>query len=146
MMYLRRKALPGKGWRRWRATAAPPRVVLAAALALCLSPPSLAERTIEDEVYSRAQAREGKKLYDEHCIACHERGYFREVLRTRRGETLTPIFDVMVTEMPQNAPGSLRDEEYVDVIAYMLSQSRYADGRKPLRVSDLGDIRIPAGE
>ena len=123
-----------------------PLSALGLALSLCLSPPSLAERTIEDEVYSRAQAREGKKLYDEHCIACHERGYFREVLRTRRGETLTPIFNVMVTEMPQNAPGSLRDEEYVDVIAYMLSQSRYADGKKRLRVSDLDDIRIPAGD
>ena len=64
----------------------------------------------------------------------------------RRGETLTPIFNVMVTEMPQNAPGSLRDEEYVDVIAYMLSQSRYDDGEQRLQVSDLGAIRIPAKE
>ncbi len=107
---------------------------------------SQAERTIEDAVYSKAQARAGKKLYDQHCIACHERGYFREVLRTRRGETLDPLFEVMVTEMPQNDPGSLSDSEYVDVIAYMLSQSRYAVGDQPLKATELGEITIPRGD
>ena len=139
----------GRVPRRQRSSAPPAATTLAALaalLTLCPAPPVLAERTIEDEVYSRAQARAGKKLYDEHCIACHERGYFREVLRTRRGESLTPIFEVMVTQMPQNAPGSLRDDEYVDVIAYMLSQSRYADGEERLELSDLGQITIPTAE
>jgi mono/diheme cytochrome c family protein len=121
-------------------------MALTAALFLACSPPGLAERTIEDAVYSRDQARAGKKLYDRHCIACHERGYFREVLRTRRGETLHPLFELMVTAMPQNAPGSLSDDEYVEVIAYMLSQSRYAHGDAPLTVPGLRSIRIPVGE
>ncbi|MEE4276956.1 MAG: cytochrome c [Halieaceae bacterium] len=111
-----------------------------------LAAPSHGERSLNDAVYSRDQARVGKKIYSEHCIACHERGYFREVLRTRRGETLDPLFTVMVTEMPQNNPGSLSDQEYVDVIAYMLSQSRYDDGDEPLKVSDLGEIVIPDSE
>ncbi|MEM1189274.1 MAG: cytochrome c [Pseudomonadota bacterium] len=118
----------------------------ASALALLwVAPGTLAERTIADAVYSKAQARAGKKLYDEHCIACHKRGYFREVLRTRRGETLDPLFEVMVTEMPQNDPGSLSDADYVDVIAYMLSQSRYAVGEQPLKATELGEITIPSG-
>jgi mono/diheme cytochrome c family protein len=112
-------------------------------LPILIAMPALAERSLKDGVYSKDQARSGKKLYGEHCIACHERGYFREVLRTRSGETLDPLFEVMVTEMPQNNPGSLSDDEYVDVIAYMLSQSRYDDGNVSLTVSDLGDIRIP---
>lgn len=112
---------------------------------LLAAPGSLAERTIEDAVFSKSQARAGKKLYDQHCIACHERGYFREVLRTRRGETLDPLFEVMVTEMPQNDPGSLTDQEYVDVIAYMLSQSRYAVGEEPLKATELSEISIPGG-
>ena len=102
-----------------------------------------AARSVEDAVYTKAQARSGKKLYQEHCLGCHERGYFRQVLRTRQGETLDPLFELMVTQMPQNDPGSLSDAEYVDVIAYILSQSRYAEGTKKLKVVDLSEIHIP---
>ena len=105
-----------------------------------------ADRTLDDAVYSRAQARAGKKVYEQHCIACHKRSYFREVLRAREGETLASLFEVMVALMPQNAPGSLSDREYVDIIAYIVSQSRYDEGKKRLRVSDLSAIMIPSGE
>lgn len=102
-----------------------------------------AARSVEDAVYTKAQARSGKKLYQQHCLGCHERGYFRQVLRTRQGETLDPLFELMVTQMPQNDPGSLSDAEYVDVIAYILSQARYAEGTKKLKVVDLSEIHIP---
>jgi len=114
-----------------------------AALTLAVGTSAAGSRTLEDSVYSRDQARAGKKIYSKHCRACHERGYFREVLRTHRGETLDLLFEIMVTEMPQNAPGSLRDEEYVDVIAYIISQARYADGERDLSVADLDEIVIP---
>ena len=134
--------------RQWSGTAAlnALRGCIAAACGLLLAAAVHAERTVGDAVYSKAQARAGKKVYDTHCIACHERGYFREVLRTRGGETLYPLFEVMVTEMPQNAPGSLADGEYVDVIAYLLEQSRYVDGPDRLTVADLDGIRIPPGD
>ncbi len=102
------------------------------------------QRTLNDAVYSKDQARSGKKIYEAHCLACHERNYFRQVLRTRQGETLTGIFETMVTEMPQNSPGSLSDEEYVDVIAYLLSRARYAAGDEALTASELDSILIPA--
>ncbi len=98
------------------------------ACSVLVSGTALGARSLDDGVYTKAQARAGKKLYEEHCLACHERGYFRGVLRTRQGETLDPLFEVMVTQMPQNDPGSLADSEYVDVIAYMLSQAKYTDG------------------
>ena len=119
-------------------------VIIALATALYAGV-SQAERTIADSVYTKAQARSGKKLYGKHCIACHERGYFREVLRARRGETLDSIFEVMVTEMPMNNPGSLSDNEYLDVLAYMLAQSRFACGDTPLLVGELGKITISPG-
>jgi mono/diheme cytochrome c family protein len=118
-------------------------LVMMAGVLVLLSGPASAARSIEDAVYTRAQARSGKQLYQEHCIACHERGYFRQVLRTRQGETLDPLFEVMVTQMPQNDPGSLSDAEYLELIAYMLSEARYADGKKKLKVGDLSEIHIP---
>jgi mono/diheme cytochrome c family protein len=107
---------------------------------------SAAERTLNDAVYSRAQARAGKQVYEAHCISCHDRGYFREVLRARQGESLASLFEVMVALMPQNAPGSLSDRDYVDIIAYIVSQARYDDGKQRLRVSDLSSITIPPGD
>jgi len=104
-----------------------------------------ADRTLEDAVYSKAQARAGKKVYEQHCIACHKRSYFREVLRAREGENLASLFEVMVALMPQNAPGSLSDREYVDILAYIVSQSRYEEGKQRLRISDLSSITIPPG-
>lgn len=119
--------------------------VFVAGLALVFANGALGARSVEDAVYTKAQARSGKKLYQEHCVGCHERGYFRQVLRTRQGETLDPLFEVMVTQMPQNDPGSLSDSDYVDVIAYILSQARFADGTKKLKVVDLSEIHIPPG-
>lgn len=108
-----------------------------------MSGASAADRTLDDAVYSRAQARAGKKIYEQHCIACHKRNYFRGVLRAREGESLASLFEVMVALMPQNAPGSLSDRDYVDVIAYIVSQSRYDEGKQRLKVTDLASITIP---
>lgn len=99
-------------------------------------------RSLDDAVYARQQARSGKKLYEQYCSSCHERGYFRQVLRAREGEPLSELFNVMVALMPQNAPGSLTDGEYVDVIAYIVADARYAPGRRRLRYADLPSILI----
>ena len=38
--------------------------------------------------------------------------------------------------MPESNPGSLPDEEYVDILAYILSLSRYPAGDSELDVAD----------
>jgi hypothetical protein len=45
--------------------------------------------------------------------------------------------------MPRNAPGSLSDEEYVDLVAHLLKINNYADGMNELGVADLTGIKIP---
>ena len=123
--------------------------LLVSSFALAGSPansPTDTGRTLKDGVFSKPQARAGKKIYAEHCIACHKRSYFREVLRVREGETLAPLFEAMVTLMPQNAPGSLSDGEYVDVIAYIASQARYPEGTVRLQLAELNSITIPASD
>jgi cytochrome c len=39
----------------------------------------------------------------------------------------------MSSSMPQGNPGSLSDQEYIDILAYMMSQNRYATGEKELQ-------------
>lgn len=89
-------------------------------------------RTVNDAVYSEAQAEVGEKLYADHCILCHDKKYFRPVLKRWEGQPLSIIFTVMSTSMPESNPGFLTQKEYVDILAYILSLSRYAPGNSEL--------------
>jgi hypothetical protein len=42
----------------------------------------------------------------------------------------------MSTSMPESNPGFLREKEYVDILAYILSLSRYAPGDTELDYQD----------
>ena len=85
-------------------------------------------RTVNDGVYSKAQAKVGEKLYADHCLLCHDKKYFRPILKRWEGQSLSILFTVMSTSMPENNPGFLTEKENVDMLAYILSLSRYAPG------------------
>lgn len=85
-------------------------------------------RTIADGVYTAAQAESGEQLYAEHCLICHDKKYFRPVLKRWDGQPLSMLYMIMSSSMPESNPASLREEEYVDILAYILSLSRYPEG------------------
>ena len=92
--------------------------------------------TINDAVYSKAQAKVGEGLYKTHCLTCHDKKYFRPVLKRWDGQQLGLFFTVMSASMPESNPGSLPDDQYVDILAYILSLSRYAAGDDDLDHAD----------
>jgi len=57
--------------------------------------------------------------------------------------TLLSVFTTIQTTMPRNAPNSLTEREYVDVVAHLLKLNGYADGMTELAVAGLGDIKVP---
>ena len=85
-------------------------------------------RTVNDGVFTKEQAKVGEQLYAEHCLLCHDKKYFRPVLKRWDSQPLGIIFTVMSTSMPETNPGFLYEKEYVDILAYILSLSRYAPG------------------
>lgn len=93
-------------------------------------------RTVNDAVYSEAQAEVGEKLYADHCILCHDKKYFRPLLKRWDGQPLSILYTVMSTSMPEGNPGFLTEKEYVDILAYALSLSRYAAGDTELDYRD----------
>ena len=106
-------------------------IFVATSLLVCTA--TLADsRTVNDAVYSKAQAKVGEKLYADHCLLCHDKKYFRPVLKRWEGQSLSILFTVMSTSMPESNPGFLREKEYVDILAYILSLSRYAPGETEL--------------
>jgi mono/diheme cytochrome c family protein len=108
------------------------------------------QRLADQGVYTAAQAARGSRLFDTHCQACHrDPGGNAPVLVGDRFTRLfgdgqaEAIFTAIKTTMPRQAPGSLSDAEYVDVVAHLLRANGYPDGMSELALADLPGIRIP---
>ena len=103
-------------------------------------------RTTNDGVYTEEQAEAGEALYKEHCLLCHDNKYFRPVLKRWEGQPISIMYTVMSTSMPESNPGFLSEKEYVDILAYILSLSRYAPGDAELDYQDgaLNELTVEA--
>lgn len=109
------------------------RMLPAALLLLAPCVPAFADgMTTNDAIYSKAQAEAGEQLYQDHCLLCHDKKYFRPVFKAWEGKSLGMLNTVMNTSMPLNNPASLAVQDYVDILAYMLSLNRYPAGDDPL--------------
>jgi len=110
--------------------------LLAAALSAIGAYAVAEQRTVNDGVYTEDQADAGEVLYTQHCLLCHDKKYFRPVLQRWEGQPLGIMFTVMSTSMPESNPGFLSEKEYVDILAYILSLSRYKAGDSELDYQD----------
>lgn len=89
-----------------------------------------AQKTTNSGVYTAAQAERGKKLFEAKCTACHDTGRFTgdTFLEPWAGKPLKDVFDVASGTMPEDNPGSLKQEEYADILAYFLSLNAFPAG------------------
>jgi len=98
--------------------------------------------SIWDGVYSEAQAGRGKKLYITHCASCHQEGLQgADLAPALKGEdfnlrwidhSMQEMVERVATTMPQDAPNSLKPQETVDIVAYMLQVNRFPPGSAEL--------------
>jgi len=119
--------------------------IFAPLIASCIAVGAAADpRTVNDGVYTEAQAEVGEVLYTQHCLLCHDKKYFRPVLQRWEGQPLGIMYTVMSTSMPESNPGFLSEKEYVDILAYILSLSRYKSGDTELDYADgsLNDLMV----
>lgn len=104
------------------------------------APPS---RSVRDGVYTEAQAARGKTVYLEQCVECHKEDLRGDQQMTPslvgiaftfrwKDKTLDDYFVGMRNTMPQSAPGSLSEETYADLVAYLLSEIGYPTGDEEL--------------
>jgi mono/diheme cytochrome c family protein len=95
-------------------------------------------------VYTAEQAARGRAQYAIYCSSCHGdtlRGGLdgveqapalrRDDFMRGRGD-LGNAFDFIATAMPRDEPGTLRDSDYADVLAYLLEQNGFPAGRDAL--------------
>ena len=100
-------------------------------------------KTTEDGVYSDAQAARGKAQYTQSCATCHMDDLsgsgqapplagdaFSSVWD---GHTVSELFDLTRTTMPQDNPGSLTPDQYVDIITYLFKANNLPSGKDDLK-------------
>lgn len=91
-------------------------------------------RSTNDGVYTAAQAARGKTVFEGRCSGCHETSRFsgKAFMEEWDGKPLKEIWDIASGTMPEDNPGSLKQQEYGDIIAYFLSLNEYPTGEKEL--------------
>lgn len=96
--------------------------------------PSAELRTTRSGVYNLQQANAGRDTYDGMCSSCHNRASHtgEAFLGKWAGKSLWDLYQFISSSMPKNEPGSLSEEEYVQVVAYLLRLNGMPPGSRSL--------------
>jgi mono/diheme cytochrome c family protein len=118
--------------------------LLLSSLALPLAAQPPAKRTTRDGVYTAEQADRGQVAFRETCESCHAPRYFTGGF-LRNWVSVGELFDFTVSNMPEDAPGSLTAQKYADVLAYVLKLNNMPPGDKelPTELVPLQSITFP---
>jgi len=98
--------------------------------------PVQAPKSVKAGVYTAAQADRGQTLFRSKCASCHAPNRFTDDLfyTSFAGKPLWEMFDVISDTMPEEDPGSMKPQEYVDVMAYLLKLNNFPTGASELPV------------
>jgi polar amino acid transport system substrate-binding protein len=114
---------------------------------------SAAARTAP-KLYSTTQGRTGASLYASKCALCHGAqleggagpplvGENIRTLGTKTHLSVGDFFTYMTTNMPMNEPASLKHDQYVAIMAFILKQNGYPAGAKPLTFASATSVKSP---
>jgi mono/diheme cytochrome c family protein len=102
-----------------------------------------------DGLISAAQADRGKSEFEARCLECHVIGDFtgEEFEWSWRRQTAWNLYREMSINMPEDFPGDLDDQQYVDIVTYMLRINGYQIGGPELQPTEasLSPIELGAG-
>jgi mono/diheme cytochrome c family protein len=118
-----------------------------------------ARKTVREPVYTTSQAERGKLVYDANCVTCHlaDLDGSANPSAGARGAPLTgtrfvqdfgeskvsALFNKMKRDMPSGRPGSLSDQEYLDVATYVLQKNSFPAGSTELTPDVADSTWIP---
>ncbi len=112
--------------------------------------------------YTAAQADRGQKVFAANCAGCHGNdGHGGRVPDSMKGyagmksppvagpgalpnmSTAENVYTFIKQHMPLQKPGSLSDQDYLDIVAFDLKANNVAKpGNQPLTVQDLPGIKL----
>lgn len=103
--------------------------------------------------FTADQAAQGAQIYGRTCATCHGNNLegkagpplagkpFHETIDFAK-MTTSQLYAFISQNMPQNAPGSLSAEQYIDVLSFLLSKNGYPAGSTPLSQQRLSSIAL----
>tara|TARA_B100000029_G_scaffold287571_1_gene281355 strand:- start:58801 stop:59334 length:534 start_codon:yes stop_codon:yes gene_type:complete len=104
---------------------------------------SMDEETVEpSSFYTVAQAERGEDSFRETCLSCHSSSEFRgrSFQRDWRGSSMGYLYEEIVYYMPEDNPGGLATDTYLDIMAYILDLNGFPAGDSEL-VSDIDAMK-----
>jgi mono/diheme cytochrome c family protein len=124
----------------------PPRTAPTQTKTVTKAPPKPTGPTTLSGVYTIEEAKAGKEMYAGLCAGCHTAvSHTGPSFRLKwTGAPLSELFTYIKTMMPKNDPGSLADEDYGVLLAYMLQMNQMPAGKTWLSTdtTELAKIRI----
>jgi mono/diheme cytochrome c family protein len=93
-----------------------------------------AVRSVNDGVYTEAQADRGKQIFEGTCTACHDTARFTgaDFVAGWAGKPVASLFEAVQT-MPEDNPGSLTAQQYGDILAFFLRLNQFPAGSDDLK-------------
>lgn len=92
--------------------------------------------------YWPAQADRGERVFNGTCVACHARSQFigQTFVENWNDRRVADFYTLIRSTMPVNNPGTLKDEEYLEVVSYLLKANHAAAGPDSL-VGDSASVK-----
>ena len=103
-------------------------------------------------LFTEAQASAGRQLFADKCAPCHGQNLEGRVgpslkgkmfLPAKAGHTVADIFRILSQNMPATMPGSLSQDEYVKIMAFLLQQNGYPQGTGELTFEAAAKSKTP---
>ncbi len=124
---------------------------LLAAVTALFSMPRTSLGADKPAVYTAAQGTQGATIFSNSCAGCH--GANLEgiagpplagagFMRTWQGKSADDLFYIISHDMPADNPASLKQDEYVAVLAFILQKNGYPAGSAALDPTKLKGISI----
>jgi mono/diheme cytochrome c family protein len=110
--------------------------------------------TVLEGIFTDAQAKRGKQAYDENCASCHRAdltGFSAPPLKGDlfmdrwREFKLDVLYTLIKNTMPNGAPGTLAEPQYLDIVSYILQTNELPAGKTELS-TDLTKSRLLVGK
>ena len=86
-----------------------------------------------------SQAARGAAIYSGTCASCHEQGKFvgQGFVESWKDRRVYDLYALVRGTMPLDNPGGLKEQEYLDVIAYILQANHAPAGPDSLKADTL---------
>lgn len=118
-------------------------IAAGALLSLIMGSNAMAQGTnVWDGVYTKIQAERGEKLYQEHCSACHgsQMQGIEEAPTLKQGAFVYNwdgmgvdiLFQRLRETMPLDDPRGVPRKVKADILAYIMSQNNFPEGKTEL--------------